>query len=65
MPEGVKLARHAALMEVQQGVAFEWAAAQVGQEMPVVIDGADPEFPGHYQGAHLRRQPGHRLRGAG
>ena len=57
LPEGVKLARHAALMEVQQGVAFEWAAAQVGQEMPVVIDGADPEFPGHYQGRTYADSP--------
>ena len=37
-------------MEVQQQVAFEWAAAQVGKEHPVVIDGPDPEFANHLRG---------------
>lgn len=49
LPEDVKLARRDALMEVQQGIAFDWAADQVGEEMPVIVDGSDPEFPGHYQ----------------
>ncbi len=57
LPEAVKLARRDALMEVQQGVAFDWAAAQVGREMPVVIDGPDPEFPGHYQGRTYADSP--------
>jgi ribosomal protein S12 methylthiotransferase len=47
LPEEVKAARVAAIMEVQQQVAFEWAAAQVGKEIPVVIDGPDPEFANH------------------
>jgi ribosomal protein S12 methylthiotransferase len=50
LPEDVKQARVNALMEVQQKVAFEWAAAQVGKEHPVLIDGPDPEFPNHFRG---------------
>jgi ribosomal protein S12 methylthiotransferase len=50
LPEDVKQARVAAIMEVQQRVAFEWAAAQVGKEHPVVIDGPDPEFASHFRG---------------
>ncbi len=50
IPEEVKAARVSAIMEVQQGVAFGWAAAQVGKEHPVLIDGPDPEFAGHARG---------------
>ncbi|MFM8272779.1 MAG: 30S ribosomal protein S12 methylthiotransferase RimO [Gemmata sp.] len=50
LPEDVKAARVAAIMEVQQQVAFDWAAAQVGKEHPVVIDGPDPEFANHFRG---------------
>jgi ribosomal protein S12 methylthiotransferase len=50
LPEDVKQARVAALMEVQQRVAFEWAAAQMGKDHPVLIDGPDPEFAGHFRG---------------
>jgi ribosomal protein S12 methylthiotransferase len=50
LPEEVKQARVDAIMEVQQQVAFEWAAAQVGKEHPVLIDGADPEFASHARG---------------
>jgi ribosomal protein S12 methylthiotransferase len=50
LPEDVKRARVAAIMEVQQGVAFGWAAAQVGKEHPVLIDGPDPEFASHFRG---------------
>jgi ribosomal protein S12 methylthiotransferase len=50
LPEDVKQARVAAVMEVQQQVAFEWAAEQVGKEHPVVIDGPDPEFANHARG---------------
>ena len=48
LPEDVKNARRDALMEVQQEVAFAWAEAQVGQEREVIVDGPDPEVPGHY-----------------
>ena len=50
VPEEVKAARVAAVMEVQQKVAFGWAAGQVGKELPVVIDGPDPEFANHQRG---------------
>lgn len=57
LPEDVKLARRDALMEVQQAVAFEWAALQVGEEMPVIIDGPDPEFANHYVGRTYADSP--------
>ncbi len=50
LPDAVKLARRDALMEVQQGVAFAHAAAQVGKELPVLIDGPDPDAPGQFAG---------------
>ncbi len=48
IPEAVKTARRDRLMETQQRVAFTWSAAQVGREMDALIDGPDPEVPGHY-----------------
>jgi ribosomal protein S12 methylthiotransferase len=50
LPEDVKQARVAGIMEVQQQVAFGWAGTQVGREHPVVIDGPDPEFANHFRG---------------
>lgn len=50
LPEEVKLERRDRLMRIQQRVAFDWAQAQVGKEMDVLIDGADPEVPGWYLG---------------
>jgi ribosomal protein S12 methylthiotransferase len=50
VPEDVKLARRDALMEVQQRVAFAWAAARVGEELEAIIDGPDPEFANHFVG---------------
>ena len=47
LPEEVKLQRRDRLMEAQQEVAFAWTAAQVGKEIQVIVDGADPELPGH------------------
>ena len=49
MAEEIKAARVAGIMEVQQGVAFEWAAAKVGQELECIIDGPDPEFANHFK----------------
>ena len=46
----MKQARVNAIMEVQQQVAFDWAAAQVGKEHPVLIDAPDPEFASHFRG---------------
>jgi ribosomal protein S12 methylthiotransferase len=57
LPEDVKRARVAAIMEVQQGVAFEWAQKQVGKEHPVIIDGPDPEFANHSLGRSYADAP--------
>ncbi len=38
LPEDVKEARRERLMQVQQRIAFEWNAAQVGRQMDVLID---------------------------
>jgi ribosomal protein S12 methylthiotransferase len=48
LPEEIKLARRDRLMRIQQRVAFDWAQAQVGREIEVLIDAADPEVPGWY-----------------
>jgi ribosomal protein S12 methylthiotransferase len=47
LPEEVKQGRRGALMEIQQEVAFAHARAQVGKEMEMIVDGPDPEVPGH------------------
>jgi ribosomal protein S12 methylthiotransferase len=57
LPEDVKQARQAALMETQQAVAFEWAEDQVGSEIPVLIDGPDPEFANHFRGRSTADAP--------
>jgi ribosomal protein S12 methylthiotransferase len=57
LPEEVKAARVAAIMETQQHVAFGWAAAQVGQDLPVIIDGPDPEFANHARGRTTADSP--------
>jgi ribosomal protein S12 methylthiotransferase len=57
VPEDVKTARQNAVMEVQQGIAFAHAAAQVGKELPVVIDGPDPEFANHFAGRTTADSP--------
>ncbi|HUR52786.1 MAG TPA: radical SAM protein, partial [Gemmataceae bacterium] len=57
MHEEVKAARVAGVMEVQQGVAFGWAAAQIGKDHPVLIDGPDPEFPSHFRGRTYADSP--------
>jgi ribosomal protein S12 methylthiotransferase len=48
LPEEVKVERRNRLMEVQQQVAFDWTRSQVGKEIEVIIDGPDPELPGHH-----------------
>jgi ribosomal protein S12 methylthiotransferase len=57
IPEEVKLERRDRLMEVQQQVAFDWTAAQVGQEFEVIIDGEDPEVPNHFQARSYADSP--------
>jgi ribosomal protein S12 methylthiotransferase len=49
LPEEVKIERRNRLMEVQQAVAFDWGRQQVGRELEVLVDGADPEVPNHWQ----------------
>jgi ribosomal protein S12 methylthiotransferase len=57
LPEDVKAARVAALMEAQQAVAFGWAAGQVGKEVATIVDGPDPEFAGHARGRTTADSP--------
>src|SRR4051812_44188060 len=47
LPEEIKQQRRDRLMEIQQVNALEWAQRQVGTERELIIDGADPEIPGH------------------
>jgi ribosomal protein S12 methylthiotransferase len=48
LPEEVKQERRDRLMAIQQEVAFAWARDQVGRELEVIVDGPDPEVPGHF-----------------
>ena len=57
MPEEVKAARVAGIMEVQQQVAFDWAAGRVGQELECIIDGPDPEFANHFKARSYADSP--------
>ena len=57
LPEDVKLARRDALMEAQQGVAFEHTQAKVGTDQAVIIDGPDPEFANHVVGRTTADSP--------
>jgi ribosomal protein S12 methylthiotransferase len=45
--EEIKNERRDHLMEAQQSIAFDQARAQVGKEIEVIVDGVDPEVPGH------------------
>jgi len=47
LPEEVKMERRNRLMEAQQEVAFAWSQRQIGREVDVIVDGADPEVPNH------------------
>src|SRR5205085_3678938 len=57
LPEEVKTARRDRLMEVQQEVAFAWSGEQIGRELEVIIDGPDPEVPGHALGRSYADAP--------
>ncbi|MBL8865056.1 MAG: 30S ribosomal protein S12 methylthiotransferase RimO [Planctomycetia bacterium] len=57
IPEDVKQARVAGIMELQQGIAFDYAARQVGRELDVIVDGPDPEFANHYRGRTTSDSP--------
>jgi ribosomal protein S12 methylthiotransferase len=47
MAEELKNERRDHLMAAQQEVAFAWSAAQLGQEINVIVDSPDPDFPSH------------------
>jgi ribosomal protein S12 methylthiotransferase len=57
LPEEVKQERRDRLMEAQQEVAFRWSGEQIGRELDVIIDGADPEVPGHALGRSYADAP--------
>jgi ribosomal protein S12 methylthiotransferase len=57
LPEEVKSARRDRLMATQQANAFAWSAAQVGKELEVIVDGPDPESPGHVMGRSYADAP--------
>jgi ribosomal protein S12 methylthiotransferase len=57
LPEEVKQARVAGIMEVQQGIAFDFAQKQIGTEQTVLIDGPDPEFANHSRGRTTADSP--------
>ncbi len=57
LPEEVKVERRDHLMELQQEIAFAYAAGQVGKELDVIIDGQDPEVPGHAVGRTTADSP--------
>lgn len=48
LPEEVKHQRRDRLMEIQQEIAFAWSRRQVGKELEAIVDGPDPEVPGHF-----------------
>jgi ribosomal protein S12 methylthiotransferase len=57
LPEEVKQARVAGIMEVQQRIAFDFAQTQIGTEQTVLVDGPDPEFANHFRGRTTADSP--------
>ena len=55
--EEEKARRRDHLMAVQQEVAFAHARSRIGQAMPVMIDGPDPEMPGWHLGRTMADAP--------
>ncbi len=47
LPESVKTERRDRLMQAQQEVALHWSQAQIGKTLETIVDGPDPEAPGH------------------
>jgi ribosomal protein S12 methylthiotransferase len=47
LAEEVKRERRNRLMEIQQANAFAWSQDQIGKQIQVIVDGPDPEIPGH------------------
>jgi ribosomal protein S12 methylthiotransferase len=57
VPEEVMNDRRDQLMEVQQGVAFEWNEAQVGRQFDVLIDAPVPDQPDAWIGRSYADAP--------
>ncbi len=57
LSEEVKEARQRRLMLAQQENALAYSQSQVGKEIDVIIDGADPEFPNHYRARSMADAP--------
>ncbi len=57
IPEDVKQARVAGVMELQQRIAFDFSARRVGEELVAIVDGPDPEFANHYRGRTTADSP--------
>jgi ribosomal protein S12 methylthiotransferase len=57
IPEDVKQARVAGIMELQQQIAFDYSARQVGKELVAIVDGPDPEFANHFRGRTTADSP--------
>lgn len=47
LADEVKQERRDRLMTVQQEIALEWSRRQIGKQFDVIVDGPDPEMPGH------------------
>jgi ribosomal protein S12 methylthiotransferase len=47
LTEEVKQARRDQLMQIQQEVAFGYSQSWMGREVEMIVDGPDPEVPGH------------------
>jgi ribosomal protein S12 methylthiotransferase len=58
LPEEIKQVRRNRLMEVQQEVALDWSKQQIGKTIEAIIDGPDPEIPGHVVGRSRADAPG-------
>lgn len=50
VPPAVMEERRQRLMEAQQPIAFDWCERQIGKEMDVILDQADADVPGWFQG---------------
>jgi ribosomal protein S12 methylthiotransferase len=57
LPDELKHARVAGIMEVQQRIAFDFAQSQIGKEQVILIDGPDPEFANHFRGRTTADSP--------
>jgi ribosomal protein S12 methylthiotransferase len=57
LPEEVKQARRDRLMAVQQPIAFDWNAKQIGRRMDVLIDGSIGGEPNAYVGRSYADAP--------